>query len=128
MSRNIKPNPVPTPLWVMCRLSPQEARILEYMRRTGSITQRDAMLDLGVQSLTRRITSLRVFYEIEADRRTHKGTGQNYTRYFLKSLRKDAAEQAAKLGKGKPLAPLKGLHQGVVILDDVEEADAVEAA
>ena len=37
----------------------QNQRILDYMNRFGSITQRDAYLDLGVMRLASRISDLR---------------------------------------------------------------------
>lgn len=66
-------------------LSPQAETVLAHMETHGSITQREALLDLRVQSLTRRITELRnAGHKIVRDDRIHKTTGQRYARYFLK--------------------------------------------
>lgn len=37
----------------------QEAKVLEYIRQHGSITQMDAMRDLGVMRLASRVNDLR---------------------------------------------------------------------
>lgn len=37
----------------------QEQRVLDYINRFGSITQRDAYLDLGIMRLASRISSLK---------------------------------------------------------------------
>lgn len=59
-------------------------RILTHMEKAGSITQREALLDYSIQSLTRRIADLRELgYDVISERRTHPTTGQSYTRYFL---------------------------------------------
>lgn len=48
----------------------------------GTITQREAMLDHSVQSLTRRITELRnLGFNIEGRWKSHPITGQRYMRY-----------------------------------------------
>lgn len=62
----------------------QQQLILNYIRKKGHITQRDAILDLGVQSITRRITDLKeAGHKIVTERCIHPATGQNYTRYSL---------------------------------------------
>ena len=38
----------------------QNDLILNHMKRTGSITQREALIDYSVQSLTKRISELRI--------------------------------------------------------------------
>ncbi|MCA0324029.1 MAG: helix-turn-helix domain-containing protein [Proteobacteria bacterium] len=86
MTKRIPAN-VQIPPMVWKDLTPQGKALLSYLNTTGSITQRDAILDLGVQSLTKRIHELRAFYVIVSDTRRHKTTGQRYVRYFLKSLR-----------------------------------------
>lgn len=68
-------------------LTPQAVALLNYMQRTGSVTQRDALLDLSIQSLTKRISELRGHFEIVSDARVHKTTGQRYVRYFYKGVR-----------------------------------------
>lgn len=92
---NKKPNFVPVPHEVKMALSPQALKLLMYLRETGSVTQRDALLDLGIQSLTRRVTELRAHYEIFGDRRKHKVSQQRYVRYFLKGLRGAPAKPVA---------------------------------
>lgn len=65
-------------------LTPQAQKVLAFLEKTGSITQREAIIDLSVQSLTRRITELRdAGYDIEREDRNHPTTGQRYARYFL---------------------------------------------
>lgn len=62
----------------------QNSLILDHMRRTGSITQREALLDYSVQSLTKRISELRQRgYKIKSEKRQHPTTGQRYVRYVL---------------------------------------------
>lgn len=59
-------------------------KILDHMRKNGSITQREAMLDHHIQSFTRRIADLRALgYDIISENRKHPVTGQEYTRYYL---------------------------------------------
>lgn len=90
MATDAKDKPViPLPYSLRDQLTPQAYRILNYMRSVGSITQRDALLDLGVQSLTRRISEIRAFYNVDVSIRHHKASGQRYARYTLKSLRTD---------------------------------------
>lgn len=62
----------------------QNQQILEHMKRTGSITLREALIDYSVQSLTKRIQELRALgYKIKSVHKTHPTTGQRYTRYTL---------------------------------------------
>lgn len=62
----------------------QNEQILQHMKRTGSITLREALIDYSVQSLTKRIQELRAFgYKIKSVSKTHPTTGQRYTRYTL---------------------------------------------
>lgn len=62
----------------------QEQQILKHLRTAGSITQREALMDHGVQSLTRRITELRERgFNIHSSMRKHPMTGQRYCRYVL---------------------------------------------
>lgn len=59
-------------------------KMLKHMRRTGSITQREAYMDYGVQSFHRRIADLRQLgYRLRGEPRVHPTSGQSYTRYFL---------------------------------------------
>lgn len=65
-------------------LSPQCRTILRHMKTTGSITQREALMDHSVQSLTRRITELYDHgYDIYKEPKQHPITGQRYMRYSL---------------------------------------------
>lgn len=62
----------------------QAEKILEHLKKNGSITQREAYLDHGIQSFHRRLTDLKeAGYRIVGDLRRNKVTGQEYTRYFL---------------------------------------------
>jgi hypothetical protein len=62
----------------------QNQAILSHMRRTGSITLREALIDHGVQCLTKRIQELREMgLKILSERKNHPITGQRYTRYRL---------------------------------------------
>lgn len=62
----------------------QTTQILEHMKRTGSITMREALLDYSIQSLTKRISELRqAGYKIETEHKHHPTTGQRYARYKL---------------------------------------------
>jgi len=58
--------------------------IINHMKRTGSITMREALIDHGVQCLTKRIQELReAGWQIVSERKNHPITGQRYTRYRL---------------------------------------------
>lgn len=62
----------------------QTQQILNHIKRTGSITQREAYIDYGVQSFHRRLTDLREQgFNIVGRLRFHPTTGQRYTRYNL---------------------------------------------
>ena len=63
----------------------QNQMLLSHLKRTGSITMREALLDHGIQCLTKRIQELRdAGYKIISERRLHPITGQRYTRYRFK--------------------------------------------
>jgi hypothetical protein len=63
--------------------------IINHMKRTGSITMREALIDHGVQCLTKRIQELReAGWAIVSERKNHPITGQRYTRYRLAKKRK----------------------------------------
>jgi DNA-binding HxlR family transcriptional regulator len=67
-------------------LSPLAKTVLQHMRRAGSISARDAMVDHGISSasLARRICDLEeAGYVVVRDRRVHPLTTQRYTRYSL---------------------------------------------
>lgn len=62
----------------------QTTLILDHMKRTGSITMREALMDYSIQSLTKRISELRqAGYKIETEHKHHPTTGQRYARYKL---------------------------------------------
>lgn len=70
-------------------MKPQTQTILNHLKRAGSISLREALIDYSVQSLTKRIQELRNDgYKIESVHKVHPTTGQRYTRYVLKSSRK----------------------------------------
>lgn len=63
----------------------QNDLILQHMRKNGSISQREAMLDYSIQSLTRRIADLReAGWDIVTEYKTHPVTKQRYARYKFK--------------------------------------------
>jgi hypothetical protein len=63
-------------------LSPQGRVVFDHIKRAGSITQREAIMDHSVQSLTRRITELRdAGIEINVVFKYHPITGQRYAEY-----------------------------------------------
>lgn len=68
-------------------LTPQARTILAHIEISGSITQREAILDHSVQSLTRRITELNAKgFPTRRDDKVHPVTGQRYARYSLASV------------------------------------------
>ena len=59
-------------------------KILNHMRKNGSITQREAYIDYGVQSFHRRMTDLMdEGHVVQKVTKKHPTTGQMYSRYFL---------------------------------------------
>lgn len=63
----------------------QNQMLLSHLKRTGSITMREALLDHGIQCLTKRIQELRdAGYKIISERKLHPITNQRYTRYRFK--------------------------------------------
>ena len=65
-------------------MTTQNSLIINHMLRTGSITQREAMIDYSIQSLTKRISELRQRgYKIKSEQKLHPTTGQRYVRYVL---------------------------------------------
>lgn len=62
----------------------QHDKILKHLRKAGSITVREAIVEYSIQSLTKRIAELRASgHAIMSDVRSHPITGQQYTRYTL---------------------------------------------
>jgi DNA-binding MarR family transcriptional regulator len=67
-------------------LSAQAQTVLQYMRRAGTISARDAMADLDMTSatLSRRICDIeQEGFKVMRERRQHPVTGKRYTRYSL---------------------------------------------
>jgi hypothetical protein len=58
--------------------------ILKHLRRAGSITNREAMVEYSVGSLTKEIHRLRTRgHKITTVNKRHPITGQRYARYVL---------------------------------------------
>ena len=60
--------------------------IITHLKRVKSkgISQREAMIDYSIQSLTKRISELRdMGHNIKTIHRKHPVTGQRYARYVL---------------------------------------------
>jgi hypothetical protein len=63
----------------------QAEQILQHIQRTGSITQREAYIDYGVQSFHRRLTDIKdAGHDLVAIKKYHPTTGQVYSRYYLR--------------------------------------------
>lgn len=75
----VNPKPVdPTQLTPQCR------QILSRLMKGQTITQRSALMDHGIMSLTRRICDLKdAGYKIESVMKTNPATGQRYASYYL---------------------------------------------
>lgn len=68
--------------YITTHLTLQALVVFNHIKRAGSITQREAILDHSIQSLTRRITEIRDRgIDIEVDHRRHPLTLQRYARY-----------------------------------------------
>jgi len=68
------------------RLTPQAHTVLTHIKKAGSISQREAIVDHSIQSLTRRITELRdAGFNIKGEQKAHPVTGQRYMRYSLEA-------------------------------------------
>ena len=68
----------------MAKLSKQENQILEHLRATKGLTQREALLDYSIQCFTARICELRKKgFDIQTVPSKHPITGQRYARYVL---------------------------------------------
>ncbi|MCF4099803.1 helix-turn-helix domain-containing protein [Maritalea mediterranea] len=62
----------------------QVEKILNHIKTAGSISQREAMLDYGVQSFHRRLSDIRERgIKLYPQSKKHPTTGQEYTRYYL---------------------------------------------
>ncbi len=59
--------------------------LLQHFKKARSISQREALVDYSIQSLTKRISELRdLGFNIETQHKKHPVTGQRYARYVLK--------------------------------------------
>lgn len=64
---------------------PQLDTVLQHLRRTGTITQREAIMDHSVQSLTKQIANLRdMGFNIITNNKRHPITNQRYASYELR--------------------------------------------
>ncbi|WP_349434227.1 helix-turn-helix domain-containing protein [Pararhizobium sp. A13] len=62
----------------------QVEKILNHIQKNGSITQREAYLDYGIQSFHRRLSDIREMgVRLLPVQKVHPTTGQEYTRYFI---------------------------------------------
>jgi len=77
-------------------MNSQHDKILKHLRKAGSITVREALIEYSISSLTKRIQELRERgHDIVSEWKSHPVTGQRYTRYKLHS-----SDATAKLGGG----------------------------
>lgn len=64
----------------------QNHKIVAHLKKVGSITVREAMIEYSIQSLTKRIQELReAGFKILSTVRHHPMTGQRYVRYVWAS-------------------------------------------
>lgn len=62
----------------------QHEQILKHLRKAGSITVREAMIEYSIASLTKRVHELRANgFDIVSNVKHHPVTGQRYVRYTL---------------------------------------------
>lgn len=65
----------------------QNQIIMKHLKKAGSITVREAIVEYSIQSLTKRIQELREDgHEIISNVRYHPITGQKYVRYNLEQV------------------------------------------
>jgi len=77
----------------MTDLTPQEEVIINHLRKTKGLTQREALLDYSIQCFTARICELRQKgYDIKTVKSKHPITGQRYARYVLNEETQDAVQ------------------------------------
>jgi hypothetical protein len=58
--------------------------LLKHLKKVRSISQREALIDHGIQSLTKRISELRLMgHNIKTVHKKHPMTGQRYARYVM---------------------------------------------
>lgn len=64
----------------------QNEIILKHLKKAGSITVREAIVEYSIQSLTKRIQELReAGHEVVSNVKFHPITRQKYTRYTLEN-------------------------------------------
>lgn len=71
------------------RMTPLAYKVLGVIERTGSISAREALLELDINSssLTRRISEIQDSgTPIVAERKVNERTGKRYTRYSLREV------------------------------------------
>lgn len=62
----------------------QNETILQHLKKAKSISQREALVDYSIQSLTKRISELKALgYNIKTTFKKHPITGQRYARYVM---------------------------------------------
>jgi hypothetical protein len=62
----------------------QNETIIKHLKKAKSISQREALADYSIQSLTKRISELRSMgYRIKTVHKLHPVTGQRYARYTM---------------------------------------------
>ena len=73
-------------------MKPQLKTILKHLKTTGSITNREAIVDYNIMSLSRRIRDLEEDWGVQFKRelKAHPVTGQRYMRYHV--LTKDIVD------------------------------------
>ena len=66
-------------------MKPQLKTILKHLNTTGSITNREAIVDYNIMSLSRRIRDLEEDWGVQFKRemKAHPVTGQRYMRYHV---------------------------------------------
>jgi hypothetical protein len=67
----------------MAYKSDQITKIINHMIHVGSISQREAYLEYGVQNFSARISDIRKLIPLKGEVRRNPVTGQKYTRYSL---------------------------------------------
>ena len=62
----------------------QNEILIKHFKKAKSISQREALVDYSIQSLTKRISELRnMGYKIKTVHKHHPVTGQKYARYTM---------------------------------------------
>jgi len=63
----------------------QNQILIAHFKKAKSISQREALVDYSIQSLTKRISELKAMgHNIQTQFKKHPVTGQRYARYVLK--------------------------------------------